>query len=159
VNSRLDAGGTLDRLAARGFTTIELLVAVSIVLLLLAVALASYMEHTSRKARAEARTALVELAEGLLLQFQRTGSFEGGELPILQVPREGDAVYRISRVRAPVKASDPKALFQASTVNAFTLQAVPVSGEDPCGTLLLDHAGRRGVMGPGARLAECWPGR
>ena len=143
----------------RGFTMIEFVVAVTIVLLLLAVALASYLDHMSRKARAEARSALLELVEGLKLQHQRTGSFEGAALPIVRTPREGDARYRISLLRAPVTATDPKVVFQASSVDAFTLQAVPVSDEDPCGTLLLDHAGRRGVVGPDARLADCWPAR
>lgn len=140
-----------------GFTTIELLVAVSIVLLLLAVAMASYMEHVTRKGRAQARSALIELAEGLQLQHQRTGSYAGSALPITQTPREDDARYRIRLLQAPVTAQDPKALFPASSEAVFTLQAEPVAADDPCGALLLDHTGRRGVMGAGAKLAECWP--
>lgn len=140
-----------------GFTTIELLVAVSIVLLLLAVAMASYMEHVTRKGRAQARSALIELAEGLQLQHQRTGSYAGEELPITQSPREGDARYRIRLLQVPVTAQDPKALFPASSAAVFTLQAEPLADDDPCGTLLLDNTGRRGVMGAGATLAECWP--
>lgn len=141
----------------RGFTAIELMVALSIVLLLVAVAVASYLEHRVRKDRAEARSALIELAEGLKLQHQRTGSFAGADLPITQTPREGDARYRISLLQAPVTAQDPKALFPASSPALFTLQAVPVASDAPCGTLLLDHTGRRGVMGARATLAECWP--
>ena len=46
-----------------GFTAIELVVAITIVCLLVAVALASFQDHMTRKARTQARSALVEVAE------------------------------------------------------------------------------------------------
>jgi type IV pilus assembly protein PilE len=142
--------------ASGGFTAIELVVGLVIVGLLVAVAVASFLDHMERKARAQARSALVELAEGLRMQHTRTGSFEIANLPITQSPREGDPAYVISLARAPMAASDPNIVFPASTAQEFTLQAVPV-GEDACGSLLIDHAGRVGVTAPGAKLADCWP--
>lgn len=142
--------------ASGGFTAIELVVALLIVGLLVAVAVASFSEHMASKERARARSALVELAEGLRMQHVRTGSYAVSGLPITQTPREGDAVYHISLAVAPVAATAPNIVFPASSAEAFTLQAVPV-GEDACGTLLLDHLGRVGVTAPGAKLADCWP--
>lgn len=142
--------------AAKGFTVIELVVAITIVCLLVAVAIASFQDHMTRKARSQARSALTEVAEGLRFQFARTGTYRGAVLPITQSPREGDVMYRISLVKAAIAASDPKVVFPASSDQSFTLQAVPVN-EDACGTYLLDHAGRMGVVGPDAKLADCWP--
>ncbi len=136
-----------------GFTAIELLVAVSIVLILVAVALASYQEHMVRKTRAQARSALLEAAAALRLQHARTGSYAIAALPVAQVPLDGDAVYRIGLAKSPLTADDPKAAFPASSGQAFTLKAEPVES-DGCGTLLLDQAGRFGVVG--GKLAGCW---
>lgn len=139
-----------------GFTVIELVVAITIVCLLVAVAVASFQDHMSRKSRTQVRSALMEVAEGLNMQHARTGSYLVGALPISQTPREGDAVYRIGLAKTAITANDPKVVFPASSAQAFTLQAVPVDG-NACGTLLLDHTGRMGVLGPEAKLADCWP--
>lgn len=140
----------------QGFTVIELIVAVTIVCLLVAVAFASYQDHMARKARAQARAALVEVAEGLRMQYARLGTYETKSLPITRTPREGEALYNLSLSKVSITATDPKAVFSASSAQGFTLQAVPVGG-DSCGTLLLDHTGRTGVVGDGAKLADCWP--
>lgn len=139
----------------KGFTVIELVVAVTIVCLLVAVAVASYQDHMARKARTQARAALVEAAESLRAYHARTGSFLGAVLPAAQTPGEGEAMYRISLAKSPVNASDPAGAFPATSDIAFTVQAVPVGG-DSCGTMLLDDAGRKGVTGSSASAAECW---
>ena len=138
-----------------GFTVIELVVAITIVCLLVAVAVASFQDHMGRKSRIQARSALMEVAEGLNMQHARTGSYLMEILPITQTPGDGAAVYRISLARTAITANDPKVVFPASSAQAFTLQAVPVDG-NACGTLLLDHAGRMGVFGPGAKFTDCW---
>lgn len=137
-----------------GFTVIELVVAITIVCLLVAVAVASYQDHMTRKARGQARKALVEAAEWLQLQHAKSGTYRV-KLPITQTPSDGDAIYRIGLASAVVNASDPKMAFSATTAQSYTLQAVPV-GEDACGTLLLDSAGRTGVAGADAVVADCW---
>jgi Tfp pilus assembly protein PilE len=63
--------------------------------------------------------------------------------------------YHISLATKPIMASDPNGAFPALSQDTFTLQAVPKSRDD-CGSLLLDHSGRRGVTGPGATVADCW---
>ena len=138
----------------RGFTVIELVVAITIVLLLVAVAIASFNDHMTRKYRAEARKALIENAEWLQLQHPKSGTYLV-KLPIPQTPNDGDARYRIELVSSPFTAIDPKVQFSASSVTAFTLRAVPVGG-DSCGSLLLDSTGRTGVSGEDALVANCW---
>ena len=138
----------------RGFTVIELVVAITIVLLLVAVAIASFNDHMTRKYRAEARKALIENAEWLQLQHPKSGTYLV-KLPIPQTPNDGEARYRIELVSSPFTATDPKVQFSASSVAAFTLRAVPLSG-DSCGSLLLDSTGRTGVSGEDALVADCW---
>lgn len=137
-----------------GFTVIELVVAITIVCLLVAVAVASFQDHMTRKTRMQARKALIEAAEWLQQQHVKSATYLV-KLPIAQSPNDGDASYRISLVAAVVNATDPKAAFPATSAGTYTLQAVPVS-RDACGILLLDSAGRTGVVGAGASVADCW---
>lgn len=138
----------------RGFTVIELVVAMTIVCLLVAVAVVSFHDHMTRKARSEARKALFENAEWLKLQHAKSGTYLV-KLPITQTPSEGDADYRIGLAATQLQAAEPKAAFPATSKQSYTLQAVPM-GEDACGALLLDSAGRKGVAGANARIADCW---
>lgn len=137
-----------------GFTVIELVVAITIVCLLVAVAVASFQDHMTHKARNQARKALVESAEWLHLQHAKSGTYLV-KLPVTQTPSDGDAIFQIRLAGAVVSATDPKAAFPATTADAYTLQAVPVD-DDACGTLLLDSAGRSGVTGADALVADCW---
>ncbi len=137
-----------------GFTVIELVVAVTIVFLLVAVAVASFQDHMTRKDRAQARKTLIEVAEWLQLQYPKSGTYQV-QLPIKQSPSDGDARFRIELAARAVKATDPKAEFPATSVEGYTLQAIPL-GDDACGTLLLDSAGRAGVSGANAQVTDCW---
>lgn len=153
----------------RGFTLIELLVAVAIVAILATVAVASYQDHIRRSARADAKAVLMEAA-GFMERFYTTNGryttdAAGTTAPALtgltQSPKEGTARYNISLATVAVNATDPAApnnVFAASGPQGYTLQAVPVGAQvgDACGTLLIDHTGRRGVTGVGATVAECW---
>lgn len=137
-----------------GFTVIELIVAVTIVILLVAVAVASFQDHMTHKNRAQARKAMIEVAEWLQLQYPKSRTYLV-KLPVTQAPSDGSAVYRIELATGIVKATDPKAEFPASGADAYTIMAVPVS-PDACGSLLLDSAGRTGVSGASARVSDCW---
>lgn len=53
-------GPIVQRFVSRGFTLIELMIAVAIVALLVAVALPSYLENAAKSRRAEGRTALLK---------------------------------------------------------------------------------------------------
>lgn len=143
----------------RGFTLIELLVAVAIVAILATVAVASYQEHIRRSARADAKSVLMEAAGWMERSYTTNGNYSA-PLPATfsKSPRDGPTRYDISLANAAVVATDPPVTFPASGAQAYTLQAVPTgaSAGDPCGTLLIDHTGRKGVTGADATVAECW---
>lgn len=138
----------------KGFTVIELVVAVTIVILLVAVAMASFRDHMLRKTRVQAGKALIETANWLHQQHAQSGTYLVN-LPQTFVPQEGEANYKISLIAAPFAAADPKVVFPATTDAFYTLQAVPL-GPDDCGILLLDSTGKKGVSRAGAKVAECW---
>lgn len=132
----------------RGFTLIELMVVVTVVGILAAIAIPSYQESVRKSRRAQAKADLVELAQTLERFRTVNGSYlnrKGGgeyELPLTQSPRTGTAYYQL---QAGVR-----------TDSAFTLQAVPEDGpqaEDRCGTLALTQAGTKTATGGGE---ECW---
>lgn len=138
----------------RGFTMLELAVALLIVGLLSVIAVVSLSEHQSRKAKRQAIHHMQEVAAWLHQQRPQYGSF-AAILPPGWVSQEANMPYRISLATGPVAASDPAAQFPALSADTFTLQAVPLQ-EDGCGALLLDQSGRRGVTGAGAKVAKCW---
>jgi type IV pilus assembly protein PilE len=122
--------------------------------LLIVVTVASVYDHQSSKAKKQAIHRLQEVAEWLHLQKASQGSF-ATILPPGWSASQPDMKYSISLATQPVTASDPNVAFPALGQGAFTLQAVP-QDEDACGTLLLDHTGRRGVTGAGSTVADCW---
>jgi len=131
-----------------GFTLVEMLISLGLLALLAATALPAYDGHVRRAHRAEARTALLQVAHRLERQATATGAYPLGELPeaLASVP---SGRYRI--VRLP-PASD----LEAAT--RFTLSAVPQGGQarDPCGSFTLSNAGERGLLGSRAPVADCW---
>lgn len=139
---------------SRGLTLIELLIAMVIIAILLAVALPSYREYLLKARRAECAGVLVSLANALERRFsashsyldaQGQATFPGGGLHASCPARGGEVFYDIDFIEADV--------------DRFALRAVPVGGQaqDRCGMLTIDHLGVRGVLGEaGMTAAQCW---
>ena len=131
--------------AQRGFTLIELMIVISILSLLLALAYPSYHPYLLRTKRAEGHAALLQV----MLQQERhftlnnryrvfSGSSTETEFKSFSGNDPAHSAYRISGVDC-----DPADLQQC-----IRLQAVPSGFEDPvCGTLTLDSQGRRTAAG------------
>jgi type IV pilus assembly protein PilE len=133
---------------------IELVLAIAILCLLIAVTVASIYDHQSHKDRGRAIHRLQEVAEWLQLQRATQPSYAGVLAADWSASSEGKK-YQISLATKPVTASDPQSVFPAVGPDTFTLQAIPVT-PDKCGTLLVDQSGRRGVTGAGATVSACW---
>jgi type IV pilus assembly protein PilE len=146
----------IQRLAARGFTLLELMIVVAVIALLVAVALPSYQEQIRKSKRAEAKAALLKAA-----QFEErfyTSWGEGGQakyssdLGLLfgigtgtqvrsgEDPRQGSYDLRIDPDPVSNRYED-----------GFKLTATPRGAgifDDPvCGPLMLDNVGNR-TFGP-----------
>lgn len=136
--------------AQRGFTLIEVMVVVVILGILAGIAYPSYLEHVRKARRADAQTALLELAQFMERYYTANGRYVTGSnaaptLPFSEAPKDGSTKYYDLGFAA------------APTASGYTLQAAPknaMSG-DHCGTLTLAHTGAKG-QASGATLAECW---
>ena len=128
----------------KGFTLIELMIAVVIVALLVGVALPYYRDQVRRTKRAECEVVLLKAASML----ERYHSANHAYVFTTEVdnalrcpPDGGTATYTITK--------------KILATGGFKLSATPTGGQtgDRCGTLTLDHTGDKGSQ---LTTAECW---
>lgn len=144
-------------LRQRGFTMIELLITVTILVILASVALPSYRSFVAKSVRTQAKSALMLVADRQEQYFMDNKQYTN-DLSLLgftanplvldrdgfEVPAESDdAVYQVA--------------LAAFTPTSYTLSATPLGAQadaDPgCGTLSLTDSGQRASSGP---AADCW---
>lgn len=121
-----------------GFTLIELMISVAIVGILAAIALPSYQDSIMKSRRADAKTALLELANVMERHFTAANSYCGAAdgadsctgTPTIYTPQHTD-YYTIT--------------ISSATQTTFTLQAVPTGTQtgDTCGNLSLTNTGAK----------------
>lgn len=139
------AGGQIHR----GFTLIELMVAVAIVGILAAIAYPSYVQYTVKSKRAAAESFIMSVAnkqEQYMLnarQYATTMASLG-----VAVPEDVSRNYTITEP-IPVTATPP----------GYTITAVPIgsqaANDTRCGSISIDQAGTKGISGT-STVAECW---
>ena len=138
----------MTRTAARGFSLTELLAALAITLLLLSVALPGYREHRHTAARLQALQSLQSAERCRASQSALAG--DGASRPIHDCLPPDTAAYRFFLVPA-----------EGGFGEGHDWRAEPRGDQrrDRCGTLVLDHLGRKSVLGTGEGGADCWRGR
>jgi len=134
----------------QGFTLIELMIVVAIVALLARIALPSYQEYVRRSARAEARAAIMNMAQLQERNFSDRGAY---------VTVDGSSVApwaAASYYSGSTYASRKYDITVAATTDTYTITATPSNGAtDPtCGNLTLDNTGTKNSS-PGD-AATCW---
>lgn len=139
-----------------------MMVVVSIVSILVAIALPSYTEHVARARRADARTQLLQVAQFMQRFYAANDNY--------QEDRANNAV--IDQVPANLKKSpaDSQAVYTLAippgtlTRTSFELRMIPVPGgpmaADKCGTFAIDSLGVRSVIVGGVTETglrdSCW---
>lgn len=144
-----------------GFTLIELMVVVTIIGILSAIAFPAYTSYVAKARRADARTQLVQVAQFMQRFYAANDSYAQD--------RASNAV--INQVPAALKISPPEGgklydlTIPTATATAYEIRMVPVAlgsmGSDMCGTFTLTSTGVRGVMiggvaGSASLRDTCW---
>lgn len=139
----------------RGFTLMELIIAMTILGILTAIAIPNYTAYIQRSNRSEARNALLEAAAWMERWRTERGRYDtpppavGGTpppLPFTQVPAVGTAKYTIAAPTTPA----------AGTSYSITATATGVMATDVCSTLTITETGQRTFTGGGGTQETCW---
>jgi type IV pilus assembly protein PilE len=133
---------------ARGFSIIELLVALVIFAILGAIALPAYQQQMRKGARSEVKAIMLETAQYMERYYTTNKTYVGGQPLSLVSPKAstGSGIrYNISWNVTPT----------AGPPETYTLQAVPVNAQaaDIC-TLLLKADGTQSSTGTGCPLSS-----
>ncbi len=136
----------------RGFTLIELVIAMAIVGILAAIAYPAYTSQMQKNRRAECESALMQLASAMESDFSRNGN-QYRNILTLAPPRfpntcpidgSGGPVYDLSITNL--------------TASTYTLMAAPRSAtsqaSDPCGNLTLTNLLQKGQSS--GTIDQCW---
>jgi len=135
-----------------GFTLIEIMVVVAIVGILASIALPSYQEYVRRSARAEARAAIMNMAQLQERNFSDRGAYatvDGTSVaPWAATSYYSGSSYASRKYDITVAT--------ANTNSTYTITAAPNNGfSDPtCVNLTLTSTGVRGSSNGDA--ASCW---
>lgn len=143
----------------KAFTLIELMVTVAIIGILAGIAIPSYEDSVRKSRRADAKAALLGLANAMERHFTERNSYcdsadasgtdtgcgtnieDTGPPAIYTIAAETQAFYTIT--------------ISAATTSSYTLSAAPTGAQsgDACGTLTLTQTGARAVTGT---ASDCW---
>jgi type IV pilus assembly protein PilE len=145
------------RSRSRGFTLMELIIAVVVIGILAAIAIPNYSQYVARSNRATAQQVLLEVAGQLERNFTTNGCYQftsaaqcqagAGTQPTLartQAPAEGTARYTIG-VRYPTAVS-----FELTATRTGSM------GSDPCGDFVLNNVGAKTTANGSLPAAQCW---
>ena len=135
-----------------GFTLIELMIVVAIVAILATIAYPSYQDYVRRAARAEARAAMLHMAQLQERNFSDRGAYvavaSGPLTDGWQNANWSGSSYASRKYDVTAAVGNP--------ANTFTITATPSNGfsEPKCGSLTLASDGTRGSSAGDA--ATCW---
>ena len=135
----------------QGFTLIELMIAVAIVGLLVAIAYPSYLQYIQRSWRESARLCLLDMSQ----QMERRYAADLSYGPIMDVTGK-DLVF--TSACATDGDMGNRYWFHGAVNNGFVLLAAPKGGQsnDACGQLGINQSGIKTVQGGSAAIEDCW---
>lgn len=150
----------------RGFTLVELIVAMVILATLAAIAIPSYNQYVLKSHRTEAKTALMDAASleeryfSSINQYTGNGTQLGYAVAAPPIP-VGTGYYVISNINVQ-PALPPTAGVPGGTPATFTITAVPAAGsmqvnDTACASFTIDSTGQQTATGTDANASiDCW---
>ena len=140
----------------RGFTLIELMIAVAVVSILASIAVASYSSQVQKSRRTDARSALLDLAGREEKLFSVANAYSSS-LSDLGYPAGPSAIVGSGYYQVSVVSPDAT---QPAGVASYSITAVPVPGgmqasDTTCTSLSVNQLGVQSSTGTGT-VATCW---
>lgn len=129
----------------KGFTLIELMIALAILAIVIGIAVPSYNNQITKTRRAEGKAAIMDAAQGLERCFTRYSAYNAGNCG----------------VSFPITSEEGWYIVTAPTLTAttYTLTATPQNGQatsdTDCANLSLTHTGSKSISGSGT-VDDCW---
>jgi type IV pilus assembly protein PilE len=136
---------------SRGFTLIEIMIVVTVLALLAAIAYPSYDEAVRRGRRSDAQSGVLMSAQFMERYFTTNATYVGATLPT-------------SLQTSPEAASATRKFYdiQLSNIaaNTYTLTAVRSASRpqstDKCGDFSVDQTGSKSLVNNTATVDQCW---
>lgn len=136
--------------AGRGFTLIEVVIAMTIIAILAAVAIPAYTQYVTRGHRSEARGTLLQGAQWMERWRTERGTYRDGAAP---------PTLPATLAASPPPPATARYNITVATPNPgeFELTATPVGNMagDPCGNYTINNRGQRGHSGSES-VHTCW---
>ncbi|MCB1624285.1 MAG: type IV pilin protein [Pseudomonadales bacterium] len=138
-----------------GVTLVELLIVVTVVGILAAIAVPSYRAYVVRTNRTEAKVALQSHVQRLERCFVRTNNYFS---PQCLEDNSGVAMYPLAVGDDYVITIAASALGAGNYDLAATPQGAQAGDDTECGTFTIDNLGNRSVSGSASAtaVASCW---
>jgi type IV pilus assembly protein PilE len=136
----------MARANARGFTLMELMIAVVVVGILAGAAVPSYREHVAASRRTDAKAAMLAIAQLMERHYTERGTYAGATLG-------ATGIY---------PSTSPQGYYTLSIASqdadGFSLLATRASTQtgDKCGNYTYNQAGAKGVASATYTAAKCW---
>ncbi|MEN9847984.1 MAG: hypothetical protein RL368_724 [Pseudomonadota bacterium] len=146
-----------------GFTLVELMMVVAVIAILSTVAIPAYDQYITKARRADAKVALMKLAQLQEAFFSNNNRYAITLAELLTSSSEG--FLNIKGVTAQSPQNYYTLTLNPATARNFTLTATPygdmITREEKaspsCKGLSIDSTGQRGVSGEGTgSIQDCW---
>ena len=151
----------------RGFTLVELIVAMVILATLAAIAIPSYNQYVLKSHRTEAKSALLDAAS-LEERYFSTGNLYTNDptklgYGVAATPVTVGTGYYVLSTIAVLPPVAPTALIPGGTPATFTITAIPAPGsmqvnDTACAVFTINSAGQQTALNSGGvdNTANCW---